>query len=65
MTKSQVLRCGLAALAAIILCALTFSSAAAQVAEAVNANPNVSCDVGQIMFGQTITMSGDSMKGCS
>jgi len=39
-----------------------FSSAAARIAEAVNANPNVSCDVGQIMFGQTVTMSGDSMS---
>ena len=38
-----------------------FSSAAAQVAEAVNLNRNVSIDVGQIMFGQTITTSADSM----
>lgn len=38
-----------------------FSSAAAGVAEAINANPNVSADVGQIMFGQTVTASGDSM----
>ena len=38
-----------------------FSSAAAQVVEAVNLNPNVSIDVGQIMFGQTITISADSM----
>ncbi|HET9700839.1 MAG TPA: formylmethanofuran dehydrogenase subunit A, partial [Burkholderiales bacterium] len=38
-----------------------FSSAAAHIAEAVNANPNVSCDVGQILFGQTVTASGDSM----
>jgi len=38
-----------------------FSSAAARIAEAVNANPNVSCDVGQIMFGQTVTASGDNM----
>jgi formylmethanofuran dehydrogenase subunit A len=38
-----------------------FSSAAGRVAEAVNANPNVSCDVGQIMFGQTVTASGDNM----
>jgi formylmethanofuran dehydrogenase subunit A len=41
---------------------MKFSSAAAQVAEAVNANPNVSCDVGQVMFGQTCTASGDSMR---
>lgn len=39
-----------------------FSSGAAQIAEAVNANPNVSIDVGQILFGQTLTASGDSMR---
>lgn len=39
-----------------------FSSAARQLAEAVNANPNVSIDVGQIMFGQTVTASGDTMR---
>ena len=38
-----------------------FSSAAAPVAEAVNRNGNVSIDVGQIMFGQTITTSADTM----
>ena len=38
-----------------------FSGAAALIAEAVNANPNVTIDVGQIMFGATITASGDSM----
>ncbi|NNL99135.1 MAG: formylmethanofuran dehydrogenase subunit A [Gammaproteobacteria bacterium] len=38
-----------------------FSSGAAAIAEAVNANPNISVDVGQIMFGQTVTESGDSM----
>ena len=38
-----------------------FSSAAALIAEAVNRNGNVSIDVGQIMFGQTITTSADSM----
>ncbi|HLF59159.1 MAG TPA: formylmethanofuran dehydrogenase subunit A [Alphaproteobacteria bacterium] len=38
-----------------------FSSAAAQIAEAVNRNPNISMDVGQIMFGQTVTASGDTM----
>jgi formylmethanofuran dehydrogenase subunit A len=32
-----------------------FSSAAARIAEKVNASPNVSVDVGQIMFGQTVT----------
>lgn len=38
-----------------------FSSAAASIAEAINANPQLSTDVGQIMFGQTVTTSGDSM----
>jgi len=38
-----------------------FSSAAEELTETVNANNNVSIDVGQIMFGQTITCSGDSM----
>lgn len=39
-----------------------FSSGAARIAEAVNAHSNLSIDVGQIMFGQTITESGDSMR---
>jgi formylmethanofuran dehydrogenase subunit A len=39
-----------------------FSSAAQQLAEAVNANPQVSIDVGQVMFGQTVTASGDTMR---
>jgi len=39
-----------------------FSSAALQLAEAVNANTNISIDVGQIMFGQTVTASGDTMR---
>ena len=39
-----------------------FSSAAAQVAEAVNRHANISIDVGQIMFGRTVTESGDSMR---
>ena len=38
-----------------------FSSGAARIAEAINAHPNVSADVGQILFGQTVTASGDSM----
>ena len=38
-----------------------FSSAAAQIAEAVNLNPNLSIDVGQVMFGQTVTASADTM----
>ncbi|HET7528197.1 MAG TPA: formylmethanofuran dehydrogenase subunit A [Burkholderiaceae bacterium] len=39
-----------------------FSSAALRLAEAVNVNPNVSIDVGQILFGQTVTASGDTMR---
>ncbi|MGI9229173.1 MAG: formylmethanofuran dehydrogenase subunit A [Gammaproteobacteria bacterium] len=38
-----------------------FSSAAAEIAQAVNKHDNISIDVGQIMFGQTVTVSGDSM----
>ncbi|HEY2110304.1 MAG TPA: formylmethanofuran dehydrogenase subunit A, partial [Dongiaceae bacterium] len=38
-----------------------FSSGAARIADAVNRNPHVSLDVGQIMFGQTVTASGDTM----
>ncbi|HMK14625.1 MAG TPA: formylmethanofuran dehydrogenase subunit A [Burkholderiales bacterium] len=38
-----------------------FSSGAAHVAEAINHNKNISTDVGQIMFGQTVTASGDTM----
>ncbi len=38
-----------------------FSSAALALVEAVNAHPNVSIDVGQIIFGQTVTASGDTM----
>ncbi|MCG7910318.1 MAG: formylmethanofuran dehydrogenase subunit A [Candidatus Thiodiazotropha taylori] len=38
-----------------------FSSAAAEIAEAVNSRANISIDVGQIMFGQTVTVSGDVM----
>jgi formylmethanofuran dehydrogenase subunit A len=38
-----------------------FSSAAAPLAEAVNRNKHVTLDVGQILFGQTVTASGDTM----
>jgi formylmethanofuran dehydrogenase subunit A len=38
-----------------------FSSSAAEIAEAVNRFSNVSIDVGQVMFGQTVTVSGDTM----
>ncbi|MCC7410693.1 MAG: formylmethanofuran dehydrogenase subunit A [Gammaproteobacteria bacterium] len=39
-----------------------FSSGAARIAEAVNGNPNITIDVGQIMFGQTVTASGDTLS---
>ncbi len=39
-----------------------FSSAAQQLADAVNANPQISIDVGQVIFGQTVTASGDTMR---
>lgn len=38
-----------------------FSSGAARIAERINASPNISMDVGQILFGQTVTASGDTM----
>ncbi len=38
-----------------------FSSAAVQIAEALNKNKHITADVGQILFGQTVTASGDSM----
>ncbi len=39
-----------------------FSSAAAQLAEAVNAAKSVTIDVGQVMFGQTVTVSLDVLR---
>lgn len=39
-----------------------FSSGAAQIAQAINENPHITVDVGQILFGQTVTASGDSMR---
>jgi formylmethanofuran dehydrogenase subunit A len=41
---------------------MKFSSGAPRIAELLNKNKNVSVDVGQIMFGQTCTASGDSMR---
>jgi len=38
-----------------------FSSGAARIAEALRKHPNLSIDVGQVMFGQTMTESGDTM----
>ncbi len=39
-----------------------FSSGAARIAEAINRNKNITVDVGQILFGQTVTASGDNMR---
>ena len=39
-----------------------FSSGAARIAELLNKSPNISIDVGQVLFGQTCTASGDSMR---
>ena len=39
-----------------------FSSAAPQLAEAVNAAKSVTIDVGQVMFGQTVTISSDVLR---
>ncbi|HIG64295.1 MAG TPA: formylmethanofuran dehydrogenase subunit A [Methyloprofundus sp.] len=39
-----------------------FSSGGAAIAEAINKTPNITADVGQILFGQTITASGDNMR---
>ncbi|HKA64789.1 MAG TPA: formylmethanofuran dehydrogenase subunit A [Methyloceanibacter sp.] len=39
-----------------------FSSGAPQLVDLVNKSPNISIDVGQVLFGQTCTASGDSMR---
>jgi formylmethanofuran dehydrogenase subunit A len=39
-----------------------FSSAGARLAEAVNAARSVTIDVGQVMFGQTVTVSLDALR---
>ncbi len=39
-----------------------FSSGASEIAEAINKNKNITVDVGQILFGQTVTASGDNMR---
>ena len=39
-----------------------FSSAAPRLAEAVNAAKTVTVDVGQVMFGQTVTISSDVLR---
>lgn len=39
-----------------------FSSGAVQIAELLKKYPNISIDVGQVLFGATCTASGDSMR---
>jgi formylmethanofuran dehydrogenase subunit A len=39
-----------------------FSSAAARLAELINTTPQVTIDIGQVMFGQTVTISSDVMR---
>jgi len=39
-----------------------FSSAAPALAESLNAHPEVTADVGQVMFGQTVTVSCDVLR---
>lgn len=39
-----------------------FSSASAFLAEAIAFHKNVTADIGQVMFGQTVTISGDVMR---
>jgi formylmethanofuran dehydrogenase subunit A len=39
-----------------------FSSAASRIADEVNRRPNVTIDVGQVMFGQTVTVSCDVLR---
>ncbi len=38
-----------------------FSSSAARLMEAFHRHPNITMDVGQVLFGQTVTLSGDVM----
>jgi formylmethanofuran dehydrogenase subunit A len=39
-----------------------FDSGAVRIAELLRQNPNISIDVGQVLFGATCTASGDSMR---
>lgn len=41
----------------------TFNSKVAPLAEYVNGNPNVTVDVGQVLFGETTSMTGDGPLG--
>jgi len=38
------------------------SSAAPRLAERINSTPNVTIDVGQVMFGRTVTVSSDTLR---
>ncbi|KAA0968622.1 formylmethanofuran dehydrogenase subunit A [Aureimonas fodinaquatilis] len=39
-----------------------FSSAAARIAEKVNTTPEITVDIGQVMFGPTVTISSDELR---
>ncbi|OQM75002.1 formylmethanofuran dehydrogenase subunit A [Manganibacter manganicus] len=39
-----------------------FSSAATRLAELVNTTPEITIDIGQVMFGQTVTISSDVLR---
>jgi formylmethanofuran dehydrogenase subunit A len=39
-----------------------FSSAAPRLAEEVNSRPHITADIGQVMFGQTVTISSDVLR---
>lgn len=39
-----------------------FSTGAEQLTAAINRNPNITVDVGQVLFGQTVTVSSDLMR---
>ncbi len=41
----------------------TFRSQVPELAEWVNGHPNITCDVGQVMFGDTTSMTGDGPLG--
>jgi formylmethanofuran dehydrogenase subunit A len=41
----------------------TFNSKVSPLADYVNANPNITVDVGQVMFGKTTSMTGDGPLG--
>jgi formylmethanofuran dehydrogenase subunit A len=41
----------------------TFNSKVQPLADYVNANPNITCDVGQVLFGETTSMTGDGPLG--